>query len=37
MEKLVYEIPSIQRKQDAIDYINEYGFAIENDIKNILM
>ena len=24
MEKLVYEIPSIERKQDAIDYINEF-------------
>ena len=24
MEKLVYEVPSIQRKQDAIDYINEF-------------
>lgn len=24
MEKLVYEIPSIQRKQDSIDYINEF-------------
>lgn len=24
MEKLIYEIPSIQRKNDAIDYINEF-------------
>lgn len=24
MEKLVYEIPSIRRKYDAIDYVNEF-------------
>lgn len=32
MEKLVYEIPSIQRKQDAIDYINEF-YAHNSEIN----
>lgn len=32
MEKLVYEIPSIHRKQDAIDYINEF-YAHNSEIN----
>lgn len=32
MEKLVYETPNIQRKQDAIDYINEF-YAHNSEIN----
>ena len=32
-----YNLTKEEQINNAIDYINEYGFAIENDIKNILM
>ena len=32
-----YNLTKEEQINNAIDYINEYGFAIENDIKNISM